>query len=322
MTTKCIQRLAKDLDHSWLEHFRSIDDREMATFPGSEAWIDNDCTTTPESSRSVSPYQEISAPRGPWHLEMAPLSSITPDENNQYYPARNKKFDKKEVPLKIWRQPTLTNKPQISQARSFSMSDGETAFKFGRNRLTSVPVLQDVHHQQKSPDLSEIEEDSLFTAIFPEKVLYKQKLLQTECLCCVQLLCMYVRCSCCCIHFQQNSSPLSVDMQVQDKMHPTASYLPASLQPEPYSGYAIRNVLDFTLQDYYGGLSEIMNGLSVSPKVPTTSSSSQTQSKYSVGFNVYRVCDTYAYLFHFQLFRRLSSTRNPTTPRKPSLSRT
>ena len=191
MTTKCIQRLAKDLDHSWLEHFRSIDDREMATFPGSEAWIDNDCTTTPESSRSVSPYQEISAPRGPWHLEMAPLSSITPDENNQYYPARSKKFDKKEVPLKIWRQPSLTSKPQISQPRSFSMSDGETALKFGRNRLTSVPVLQEVHQQQKSPDLSELEEDSLFTAIFPEKVQYKQLLLQSGCLCCVQLLCTY-----------------------------------------------------------------------------------------------------------------------------------
>jgi hypothetical protein len=69
-----------------------------------------------------------------------------------------------------------------------------------------------------------------------------------------------------------------MNLQPQDKMHTAApSYLPTSLNSETYSGYAIRNVLDFTLQDYYGGLSEIMNGLAVSPKVPTSTSSAQTQ---------------------------------------------
>ena len=173
MTTKCIQRLAKDLDHSWLEHFRSMDKHEMASFNGSEAWIDShvDCTTTtPESSRSVSPYQETAAPRGPWHLEMAPLSSITPDENNQYYPARSKRFEKKEVPLKIWRQPTVSSKPQLAQTRSYSVSEADYPVKAARSRLTSVPVAQEVHQRQTSPDQLEPDEESLFTTIFPEKV--------------------------------------------------------------------------------------------------------------------------------------------------------
>ena len=75
---------------------------------------------------------------------------------------------------------------------------------------------------------------------------------------------------------------LSMNLQPQDKMHTAApSYLPTSLNSETYSGYAIRNVLDFTLQDYYGGLSEIMNGLAVSPKVPTSTSSAQTQSEWT-----------------------------------------
>lgn len=180
MTTRCITRLARDLDCSWLEHFRSIHSANDMASSSLEreslaALLELDGRSTPGSAKSYCSIDEEGlldeSPRGPWHLEMAPLSSITPDENNQYYPGRTRRVEKKlDVPTsgsgyKAWRQAPTT--PKALRSLSVSDSPGMGMMTKSRTRLVSVPILSEpVPTQDHAYDQDE--ESSLFAAIFPE----------------------------------------------------------------------------------------------------------------------------------------------------------
>lgn len=180
MTTRCITRLAKDLDCSWFEHFCSIQSaNDMASGFEREpfaALLDVDGRSTPGSAKSYCSIDEEGpldeSHRGPWHLEMAPLSSITPDENNQYYPGRTKRVEKKvDVSAngsgyKAWRQSAATPKALRSLSVSDSSAMGMMASK-SRTRLVSVPILSEIIPAQDH-GFDQEEESSLFAAIFPE----------------------------------------------------------------------------------------------------------------------------------------------------------
>ena len=214
------------------DHIRNTSHREMATGGHLETCIESlsDFTKTQESEP---PKEEVLPPRGPWYLEMAPLCSITLDENNQYYPDKNSveasRLDlKKKAPLKTWRRPTSSHTPTINRPRS------SIPLKGGRTRVASVSVLQEVHQQQKNPDLSEAEEDSLLEAVLPD------------------------------------------ESDVHGEIHTTTRRVSTAPGPESYSS-SYRNVLDFTLEDYYVGVCGIMNDLTVSPKATNSLPTAETQ---------------------------------------------
>lgn len=248
-------------------------------------------SSTPGSARSFCSIDEEGplddSPRGPWHLEMAPLSSITPDENNQYYPGRTKRVEKKlELPTnaasgyKTWRQVPTNPKALRSLSVSDSSGMGMMVTK-SRARLVSVPVLSEATPAQDHAFEQE-EESSLFAAIFPETEpspwrgascklapVREQLLLPSPLLALLPTLC----CSLLLSQVTAASTMQTANRPVAEGFGPLSN------------GRAIRNVLDFSLQDYYGGFSELMSGLTVtdaaSPKATEPEPSTKTHSKHT-----------------------------------------
>ena len=201
----------------------------MATRGGDlETCIESPSDLT-KMQESEPPQEEVLPPRGPWYLEMAPLCSITLDENNQYYADKNNvetsRVDvRKKAPLIIWRRPTSTRTPTTQSS---------APLKGGRTRVASTSVLQEVHQQSKKTDLLEAVEGSLLEAVLPK-------------------------------------------FDVQGEIQTTTRRVSTAPHTESYSS-SYRNVLDFTLQDYYGGVCGIMNDLTVSPNAANSLPTSETQ---------------------------------------------
>ena len=180
MTTKCITRFSTtDFGSSWMENLRPFSNSMSTHSLGKEVptgWL------LPEknSPKRYSFDESESVPLGPWNLEMAPLSSITPDENTQYYPDRcnpvNEKKIKTTPQLQLKRSPSTSWLPtngsknaRLRLPRSYSASDSNLAaseVKQSRLRLVSVPTIQEgASSTQKDSD----EDGSFFSAIFPEE---------------------------------------------------------------------------------------------------------------------------------------------------------
>lgn len=296
MTTRCITRLAKDLDCSWFEHFRSIQSaNDMASNFERESFaalLEVDDSSTPRSTTSYCSIDEEgpldNSPRGPWHLEMAPLSSITPDENNQYYPGRTKRVEKKlDAPTngsgyKAWRQTPTTAKALRSLSVSDSSGMGMMVAK-SRTRLVSVPILSEPIPGQDAFDQEE--ESSLFAAIFPETD--PQSSWRTPASCKLTPVREQLLLSSPFLHCFPYSAALLLQVTAASTMQTASRPVTEGFGPLN-NGPAIRNVLDFSLQDYYGGFSELMSGLTVSsatsPKPADPEPSTKTHSERRMHF--------------------------------------